>query len=86
MRINRKQLEQILVKKKCIFCDGNLILDIEYNSVDIKITFHFTCKKCGFNDSIESPIRSKEILEDAFSKLVDYNIKEKGFVRLQGVL
>ncbi len=80
IKLNRGQLVQFLVNKKCLLCNGDVILNIEFNKPSLSITFHTTCKRCNYYFKIFKPCESIELLEWAQFEITKSAFEAKGYI------
>lgn len=85
VKINRKQLIQLLVEKRCIKCYGDSRLDIEFNKESLEITFHIICKNCNSFYIIKRPCNSEEELISFSVQIAQSTINDKGLVKVIGL-
>ncbi len=79
-------LHKLLVLKKCIICDGDTRLDIEFDKILLQIILHLRCKKCGILYIITRLCNSEEELNKLYLLIAEDNIKEKGVVNIKANL
>lgn len=80
LKLNRSQLRQALVNKKCIICKGDITLNIEFNNETLLIIFHTTCKQCGSYFKHLLSCKSIEQLEQAQFEIAKSTLETKGFI------
>jgi len=80
IKLNRGQLKQLLVNKKCLLCEGDIILNVEFDKESLSITFHTTCKRCYYNLKVFKPCESIEQLEWAQFEIAKSTLEAKGCI------
>ena len=80
IKLTRGQLVELLVNKKCLLCNGDVILNIEFDKPSLLITFHTTCRKCNFYFKVSKPCESIELLEWAQFEIAKSTLEAKGYV------
>jgi len=80
IKLNRGQLKQLLVNKKCLLCNGDIILNIEFDKEFLLITFHTACKRCYFYLEVFKHYESIEQLEWAQFEIAKSTLEAKGFI------
>lgn len=79
IKLNRGQLVELLVNKKCIICNGDIYLNVEFDKEFLLITFHTTCKKCHNYLQIFKHCESIEQLEWAQFEIAKSTLEAKGY-------
>lgn len=79
INLNRSQLEQLLLNKKCILCEGDIILNVEFDKESLLITFHTTCNKCRCYFKHLLPCKSIKLLEQAHFEITKSTLEAKGY-------
>lgn len=80
LKLNGRQLVQLLVNKKCLICDGDVVLNVEFNKPSLLITFHTTCNKCNNYLQIFKHCESIELLEWAQFEISKSTLEAKGYI------
>ena len=81
IKLNRGQLYQLLFNKKCPLCNGEIILNIEFDKPSLLITFHTNCKICNNNYiQLIKPCKSIEQLEQAQFEIAKSTLDAKGYI------
>ena len=80
IKLTRGQLVELLVNKKCLLCEGDVILNVEFDKPSLLITFHTTCKRCGFYLKIFKSCESIELLEWAQFEIAKSTFEAKGYI------
>ena len=83
IKVNREQVIQLLIKKKCIECYGDLRLEIEFNKESLEIIFRPICKKCNSFYMIKKPCKTEEELINFGMQIAESTIEDKGFVEVK---
>lgn len=86
IKLNRGQLVELLVNKKCIICNGDIYLNVEFDKEFLLITFHTTCKKCDCYLKHLLPCESIEQLERAQLVIAKSTLEAKGYISGVGVI
>ena len=79
LKLTKGQLAQLLFNKKCILCNGDVVLNVEFDKPSLLITFHTNCKKCNCYFKHLLSCESIELLEWAQFEIAKFTLEAKGY-------
>lgn len=80
LKLTKEQLERLLFDKKCFLCNGDVVLNVEFNKELLLITFHTNCKKCDCYFKHLLYCESIEQLEQAQFEILKSTLEAKGYI------
>lgn len=81
--ITKEQYIQLLVHKKCLKCNGDSRLQVEFDKESLEFKAIVICDKCKLFYPFKKHCKSEEELEDIYMQIAESTLEDKGFVNVQ---